>query len=89
MNTQTDFGPGATPLQFMQPSTKDFADFAFGLLPGNADNQAFATPDATNGLRAASDFIFNFIGFNDNAAMQYYLCMHYAIYSKTIPEQRG
>jgi hypothetical protein len=88
MNTQTDFGPGATPLQFMQPSPKDYADFAFGLLPGNADNQAFATPDATNGLRAASDFIFNFIGFNNSAAIQYYLCMHYAIYSKTIPETR-
>jgi hypothetical protein len=88
INTQTNYGPAGTPLQFMQPSPKDFADFAFGLLPANADNQAFATPDATNGLRDVTDFIFNFLGFNSNAALQYYLCMHYAIYSKTVPETR-
>jgi hypothetical protein len=50
MNTQTNYGPGVTPQQFMQPSPKDYQDFAFGLLPANADGQAFATPDATNGL---------------------------------------
>jgi hypothetical protein len=32
----------------MQPSPKDYQDFAFGLLPANADGQAFATPDTTN-----------------------------------------
>jgi hypothetical protein len=35
----------------MQPSPKDYQDFAFGLLPANADGQAFATPDTTNGLK--------------------------------------
>jgi hypothetical protein len=89
MNTQTNYGPGATPQQFIQPSPKDFADFAFGLLPGNADNQAFATPDTTNGLRDSTEFQGTFVGFTDEAAAAYYLCVHYALYSKTIPEQRG
>jgi len=89
-NTQTNFGPAGTPLQFMQPSVKDYADFAFGLLPNNADDQAFATPDATNGLLSASTFL-NSLGatFRDAAACNYFLCLHYALYTKTIPETRG
>jgi hypothetical protein len=86
--TQSNYGPGATPLNFMQPSTKDYQDFAFGLLPNNPDNQAFATPDATNGLYPSADFLSS-LGNPPNAAGDYYLCLHYAIYSKTIPEQRG
>ena len=90
LNTQTNYGPAGTPLQFMQPSPKDFQDFAFGLLPGNADNQAFATPDATNGLLDSTTLLTTFGDpFVEAAASNYYLCMHYAIYSKTIPEQRG
>jgi hypothetical protein len=90
VNTQTNFGPTLTPQNFMQPSVKDYADFAFGLLPNNADGQAFATPDATNGLRDASNFL-NFLGSTarDAAACNYFLCLHYALYSKTIPETRG
>jgi len=89
--TQTNYGPAGTPLQFMQPSPKDFADFGFGLLPGNADGQAFATPDLTNGLKPASLQLKDIGGtpFMDAAAANYYLCLHYALYSKTIPEQRG
>ena len=89
--TQTDYGPAATPLQFMQPSPKDFADFGFGLLPGNADGQAFATPDLTNGLKPASLQLKDIggIDFMNAAAANYYLCLHYALYNKTIPEQRG
>jgi len=91
IQAQTNYGPGATPLQFMQPSPKDFQDFALGLLPGNPDNQAFATPDVTNGLLAANVHLLNIGGdtFTQAAATNYYLCLHYAIYSKTIPEQRG
>jgi hypothetical protein len=89
INTQTNYGPGASPLQFMQPSPKDYQDFGFGLLPSNADGQAFATPDPANGLRDSSDYIFNVIGNVANAAQHYYLCLHYALYSKTIPETRG
>jgi hypothetical protein len=90
INTQTDFGPALTPQQFMQPSTKDYQDFGFGLLPANADGQAFATPDLTNGLRDASQLL-NSLGatFRDAAAANYFLCLHYAIYTQTIPEQRG
>jgi len=88
MNTQTNYGPGATPQNFMQPSVKDYADFAFGLLPNNPDNQAFATPDATNGLVSAYERLLALTQEN-NAAANYYLCVHYALYSKTVPEQRG
>jgi len=91
IQAQTNYGPGATPLQFMQPSPKDFQDFALGLLPGNPDNQAFATPDVTNGLKEANVHLLAIGGdtFTQAAAANYYLCLHYALYSKTIPEQRG
>jgi len=91
INTQTNYGPGATPLQFMQPSPKDYEDFAFGLLPANADGQAFATPDATNGLMDATDLLTPY-GANtlrNSAAYNYYLCLHYALYTETVPDSRG
>jgi hypothetical protein len=90
IQAQTNYGPAGTPQQFMQPSPKDFQDFALGLLPGNPTDQAFATPDITNGLREANQLLFS-IGadFPQAAAANYYLCLHYALYSKTIPEQRG
>jgi len=89
INTQTNYGPGATPQQFMQPSPKDYQDFAFGLLPANADGQSFATPDINNGLRDSSNYLNISLGISSSAASAYYLNLHYAIYSKTIPEQRG
>lgn len=90
INTQTDFGPAAGPQQFMQPSPKDYADFAFGLLPPNADGQAFATPDAARGLLDPSAFLTTLgATFRDAAACNYFLCLHYAVYSQTVPEQRG
>jgi len=90
IQAQTNYGPGATPQQFMQPSPKDFQDFALGLLPGNPTDQAFATPDAVNGLIEANVFLASLAAnFPRQAASNYYLCLHYAIYSKTIPEQRG
>ena len=91
MNTQTNYGPGVTPQQFMQPSPKDYQDFAFGLLPANADGQAFATPDVTNGLIDATFYANAVLGadIRNSAGYNYYLCLHYALYSKTIPETRG
>jgi hypothetical protein len=90
INTQTNYGPAATPQQFMQPSPKDYQDFAFGLLPANADGQAFATPDVTNGLQDASLNLATLgLGIVDLAASNYYLCLHYALYTETVPEQRG
>jgi hypothetical protein len=88
VSTQTDYGPGATPLQFMQPSPKDYQDFAFGLLPANADGQAFATPDNVNGLLDSTNFLSS-IGLASVAACQYYLNLHYALYTETVPEYRG
>jgi len=89
-NTQTDYGPAGTPLQFMQPSPKDYQDFGFGLLPNNADAQAFATPSNLNGLTSAYNRLLALAaGVESTSAAQYYLCLHYALYSKTIPETRG
>jgi len=90
INTQTNYGPGGTPLQFMQPSPKDYQDFGFGLLPSNADGQAFATPDATNGLRDATNLLAVISGAALNtSASNYYLCLHYALYQKPIPSNQG
>jgi hypothetical protein len=88
--TQTDFGPAATPIQFMQPSPKDYQDFGFGLLPNGASGQSFATPDAARGLLDPSAYLTS-IGatFRDAAAANYFLNLHYALYTRTIPEQRG
>jgi len=88
INTQTDFGPALTPQQFMQPSPKDYQDFAFGLLPANADGQAFATPDLTRGLVDPTQYAATIIG-RDLPGNYYFLCLHYAIYTQTVPEQRG
>jgi hypothetical protein len=89
--TQTDFGPGGTPIQFMQPSPKDYQDFAFGLLPNGASGQAFATPDVVRGLIDPSLFLFNNFGgaFRDAAAANYFLNLHYALYTQSVPESRG
>ena len=87
---QTDFGPAATPIQFMQPSPKDFQDFGFGLLPNGANGQAFATPDVARGLLDPSQYLTSLgATFRDAAAANYFLCLHYALYTRTIPEQRG
>jgi hypothetical protein len=90
VNVQTDFGPALTPNQFMQPSPKDFEAFALGLLPNGAVDQAWARPDATNGLVPASAVLTGFGNtFRDSAACNYFLNLHYALYSSTIPESRG
>jgi hypothetical protein len=89
ISTQTNYGPAGTPLQFMQPSPKDYEDFAFGLLPANADGQAFATPDVVNGLYDSTTFLSDSLGITQNAAANYYLCLHYAIYTETVPDSRG
>jgi hypothetical protein len=90
VNAQTNFGPVATPNQFMQPSPKDFEAFALGLLPNGATDQAWARPDVTNGLLEVGSLLSGFgQAFLDAAACNYFLNLHYAIYTSTIPEQRG
>jgi hypothetical protein len=88
--TQTDFGPAASPVQFMQPSPKDFQDFGFGVLPNGANGQAFATPDITRGLIDPNLYLSTLgVTIQNAAACQYFLNLHYALYTSTIPEQRG
>jgi hypothetical protein len=88
--TQTDFGPAATPVQFMQPSPKDYQDFGFGILPNGASGQSFATPDTARGLLDPSTYLNSISGtFRDAAAANYFLCLHYALYTESVPEQRG
>lgn len=89
--TQTNYGPAVSPQQFMQPSTKDYQDFAFGLLPSNADGQVFATPDIANGLIDTTTYFNTYLGsnFRNSAAANYYLCLHYALYQKPIPSKQG
>jgi len=90
INTQTNYGLAGTPQQFMQPSPKDYQDFAFGLLPANADGQAFATPDVANGLYDSSAYLATLgDSFLTAAATNYYLCLHYALYTETVPDSRG
>jgi hypothetical protein len=87
---QTDFGPAASPLQFMQPSVKDFQDFGFGLLPNNASGQSFATPNTARGLIDPTVHLATLgATFRDAAAANYFLCLHYALYTESVPEQRG
>lgn len=88
--TQTDFGPAATPIQFMQPSPKDYQDFGFGLLPNGASGQSFATPDTARGLLDPSLHLASLgAAFRDAAAANYFLNLHYALYTESVPEQRG
>ena len=91
INIQTQYSAAGFAPVFTQPSVKDYDKYQFvAPLPGNPDNQVFATPDVVNGLRDPSQYL-NSLGaaFNQAAATQYYLCLHYAIYSAAIPEQRG
>jgi hypothetical protein len=90
ISTQTNMGPILTPQSFIQPTTKDFDNFGFGPLPNNPDDQAFATPNTTRGLLDPSLYLDGLgIQFRDAAACNYFLNVHYALYTQTIPEQRG
>lgn len=88
--TQTDLGPVATPIQFMQPSPKDYQDFGFGVLPNGASGQSFATPDTARGLLDPSVHLTSLgATIRDAAAANYFLNLHYALYTESVPEQRG
>lgn len=92
ISTQTNYaGALPTPQQFMQPSPKDYQDFGFGLLPSNADGQAFATPDNVEGLVDSSLFAYGSLGASAarQAGNPYFLNLHYALYQKPIPSKQG
>jgi hypothetical protein len=87
---QTDLGPAANPVEFVQPSPKDFEAFNIPAVFPNISGQAFATPDPTNGLLDPNAFLTSLgATFRDAAACNYFLNLHYALYTSTIPEQRG
>jgi hypothetical protein len=87
---QTDLGPAANPVEFVQPSPKDFEAFGIPAVFPNISGQAFATPDPTNGLLDPNVFLASLgANFRDAAACNYFLNLHYALYTSTIPEQRG
>jgi hypothetical protein len=90
ISTRTDNGPVLTPTNFIQPALNNYDDFGLPALPGNPDNQLYAVPDATRGLLDPSVHLNNLgIQLRDAAACNYALCIHYAVYTQTIPEQRG
>ena len=87
---QTDLGPAANPVEFVQPSPKDFEAFSIPAVFPNISGQAFATPDPTNGLLDPSVYLTSLgATFRDAAAANYFLCLHYALYTQSVPEQRG
>jgi hypothetical protein len=91
INIQTPYSAAGFAPVFTQPQVIDYAKYNFAApLPVNPDNQVFATPDVTNGLLDATAFLAA-LGdpFLQAASTQYYLCMHYAVYNKTVPESRG
>jgi len=91
INIQTPYSAAGFAPVFTQPQVVDYAKYNFAApLPGNPDNQVFATPDVTNGLLDSSAYLAT-LGdqFLQAAATQYYLCLHFAVYNKTVPEPRG
>lgn len=79
------------PLDFVQPSLKDFLDYGLGGVPGNAQDQAFAKPDQVDGLIEPSEYLETTFGitFREAAACNYFLNVHYALYTNQTPEQLG
>ena len=87
-NEFTDLG-GAPNTRFVQPTNKDAQDF--GVIGADlAENQTYWGPDINNGMLDPTQFLTTFGStVRDAAAANYFLCLHYAIYSATVPEPRG
>jgi len=81
----------ANPPSQVQPSLKQFQDYGLGGVPGNAQDQAFALPDNTDGLIEPTEFLQSQFGlsFREAAACNYFLNVHYALYTNTTPEALG
>lgn len=75
----------------VQPSLKQFLDYGLGGVPGNAQDQAFALPDQLDGLIEPSQYLQDAFGleFREAAACNYFLNVHYALYSQQEPESLG
>lgn len=87
-NEFTDLG-GAPNVRFVQPTNKNAEDF--GVLGANqAVNQTYWGPDVNNGLLDPTQYLNSFgSAILNAAACNYFLCLHYALYYKTVPEELG
>lgn len=90
-NVESNFSSNdPNPLDFVQPSLKDFLDYGLGGVPGNAQDQAFAKPDQVDGLIEPTQYLGSFgLAFRETAAANYFLNVHYALYTNQTPEQLG
>jgi len=81
----------ANPPSQVQPSLKQFQDYGLGGVPGNAQDQAFALPDQTDGLIEPTQYLQSNLGltFREAAACNYFLNVHYALYTNQTPEPLG
>ena len=85
ISTRTDLGPVLTPQNFIQPALNNYEDFNLPALPGNPDNQVYATPNTTRGLLDPSAYLDSLgITFRDAAACNYFLNVHYALYNRNV-----
>jgi hypothetical protein len=88
--TYSRFSPGTLPQGFTQPSVKEYADYNLGALGLEPTNQAFAAPDPNFGLLDPTVHLSAILQDSEaQAACNYVLCLHYAVYSATVPEPRG
>jgi len=81
----------ANPPSQVQPSLKQFQDYGLGGVPGNAQDQAFAVPDQVDGLIEPTQYLQDTFGvaFREAASANYFLNVHYALYTNQTPEQLG
>jgi hypothetical protein len=80
----------ANPPSFVQPSLKQFQDYGLGGIPGNAQDQAFALPDQVDGLIEITTYLQSFgLATRETAGCNYFLNVHYALYTNTTPEALG
>lgn len=75
----------------VQPSLKQFLDYGLGGVPGNAQDQAFALPDQTDGLIEPTQYLQDTFSlfFREQAGSNYFLNVHYALYTQQEPESLG
>lgn len=80
---QTDMG--SAPIQFLQPVVQgwDQAPYAYGVIPGNASNQLFASPDPAAGLIEPSTYIAGLPLQATAATYHYFITLHYALYNQS------
>jgi len=89
INVQSDFNPTAgQTTQFLQPNPQLFDQLGFGVAPAGASDQAFAKPDFPEGLDDATRIWGAFGGtLRARAVTNYFLTLHYALYSESPREQ--